>query len=158
MLANSCQSWTIRCQSLANPWPVTFLTIEQVVYVGWSLVYSEDEFEATSIDNHNQFRPTMTSSRRSMPILANAMPIQGQSDVNLSPQPIIPLFQSQIGTILYNPCQAGTTRCQSLTNPMPIQGQSDSYPGPIRCQSRDIPSTNPESSDPFFCQFKLIQY
>ena len=118
--------------------------------MGWSLVYSEDEFEVTSIDNHNQFRPIMTSSGRSMPILANAMPIQGQSDVNLSPQPIIPLFQSQFCTILYNPCQTGTTRCQSLTNPMPIQGQSDSNPGPIRCQSRAIPWPNPESSDPFF--------
>ena len=125
------------CQSLANPWPLTFLTIEQVVYMGWSSVYSENEFEVTSIANHNQFRPITTSSGRSMPILANPTPIQRQSDVNLSPQPIIPLFQSL--PILYNPCQAGTTRCQSLIIPTPIQGQSDSNPGPIRCQSRAIP-------------------
>ena len=168
MLANPCQSWTIRCQSLANPWPVTFLTIEQVVYVGWPLVYSEDEFEATSIDNHNQFRPTMTSSRRSMPILANAMPIQGQSDVNLSPQPIIHICQSscQFLTIHANLGQPDVNPWpipyQSRANHIPIWGQSDANPGtflgPIQNHLIHFFANSSQSNTnpvPIWCQSKV---
>ena len=87
-----------------------------------------------SIANHNQFWPIMTSSGQSMPILTNLMPTQGQSDVNLSPQPIRPICQSL--PILDYPCQSGTTRCQSRTNHMPIQCHSDAIQGHSLDQSR----------------------
>ena len=128
-----------------------------------------------SIANHNQFLPIMTSSGQPMPILTNPMPIQGQSAVNLSPQPIILICQSL--PILENPCQSGTIRCQSRTDPLPIPCQSDANPGPflgpiqnqsdpilpiqanpvpIRCQSLVIFGSNINSPTSKTCQFQLI--
>ena len=85
----------IRCQLEANRRPVTYpilanpmpiachlrepfphLTKEQVLYVGWSLVHSEDEFKTIE---HNQFLPIHSSAGQSMPILDNQVPIPGQS-------------------------------------------------------------------------------
>ena len=91
----------------------------------------------------------MTSSGQPMPILTNPMPIQGQSAVNLSPQPITLICQSL--PILDNPYQSGTIRCESRTNHMPIQCQSDAIQGHSFnliqfCQS----STNPV---PIPCHF-----
>ena len=112
------------CQSLANPWPLTFLTIEQVVYMGWSSVYSENEFEVTSIANHNQFRPITTSSGRSMPILANPTPIRCQ--------PFTPTNNTSFPIpILYNSVQS----MPSWDNQMSIPDQSHTNPGPIIFQS-----------------------
>ena len=124
-----------------------------------------------SIANHNQFWPIMTSSGQSMPILTNLMPTQGQSDVNLSPQPIIPICQSL--PILDYPCQSGTTRCQSWpitcqssanhmpsraipwTNPESIWSNF-ANPVPIRCQSLVIFGSNINSPTSKTCQFQLI--
>ena len=68
---------------LANPMPISChywgpfvpLTKEQVLYVGWSLVYSEDEFKANFhvIDLHGIV--TGSNSLPSMPILTNPVPI-----------------------------------------------------------------------------------
>ena len=104
-----------------------------------------------SIANHNQFWPIMTSSGQSMPILTNPMPTQGQSDVNLSPQPIIHICQSscQFLTIHANLGQPDVNPwpipCQSSANQIPIQGQTDAIPGPFLGPTQN-------QSDPFLCQ------
>ena len=59
---------------LREPFP--HLTKEQVLYVGWSLVHSEDEFK--TID-YSQFLPIHSSAGQFMPILDNQVPILGQS-------------------------------------------------------------------------------
>ena len=60
------------------------LTEEQVLYMVWSLVYSEDEFKANFrvVDWHGI--DTGSNSLPSMPIQTNPVPIPGQSDAHLS--------------------------------------------------------------------------
>ena len=53
--------------------PFLHLTKEQVLYVGWSLVHSEDKFKT------RQFLPIHSSAGQFMPILDNQVPIPGQS-------------------------------------------------------------------------------
>ena len=68
----------------ANPTPISchlrepfpHLTKEQVLYVGWPLVHSEDDFKTIE---HSQFLPIHSSAGQSMPILDNQVPIPGQS-------------------------------------------------------------------------------
>ena len=61
-------------RALPFPRPFPHLTKEQVLYVGWSLVHSEDEFK--TID-YSQFLPIHSSAGQFMPILDNQVPIPG---------------------------------------------------------------------------------
>ena len=121
-----------------------------------------------SIANHNQFWPIMTSSGQSMPILTNPMPTQGQSDVNLSPQPIIHICQSscQFLTIHANLGQPDVNPwpipCQSRANQIPIWGQSDANPGtflgPIQNHLIHFFANSSQSNTnpvPIWCQSKV---
>ena len=101
--------------------------------MGWSSVYSENEFEVTSIANHNQFRPITTSSGRSMPILANPTPIRCQpfTPTNNTSFPIlansvqsVPSWDNQMSIPDHSHANPGPIRFQSGANQMPIQGHS----------------------------------
>ena len=59
--------------------PFLHLTKEQVLYVGWSLVHSENDYKTIE---HSQFLPNHSSAGQSMPILDNQVPIPGQSETS----------------------------------------------------------------------------
>ena len=115
-----------------------------------------------------------------MPILANPMPISGQSVtsyvINHRTSPLCGMVPSLLGG--RNPChhaipaQYRPILCQAWANPLQIQckygmvpspfgGTKPSHPVATQCKLNANPwpllGTIQNQSDPFFCQFKPIQ-
>ena len=148
--------------------------------MGWSLVYSEDEFKTIE---HSQFLPIHSSAGQSMPILDNQVPIPGQSVtsyvVNHRTSPLCWMVTtSLLGGQTSSPQVAIQFRSHPIHGQcMPILHQFQVNPVPVRCQwganLRSIFHSNPIGqfvncdqpepilvnlcqSWPFQCQFQAI--
>ena len=105
--------------------------------MGWSLVYSEDEFKTIE---HSQFLPIHSSAGQSMPILDNQVPIPGQSVtsyvVNHRTSPLCWMVTtSLLGGQTSSPQVAIQFRSHPIHGQcMPILHQFQVNPVPVRCQ------------------------